>query len=147
MKPILDCRLPGTCHCKVCVRQPPSLRDAASHVLFRHVTILNICFVSHLTSHSTSKCTPYARGGWILRGYTPQFPAITLWSASNTAHTVSHHLTCPVHGVWRNVMTTQLGSREAAITVLPERSDVFSCMHCSRGLFFPRRCSDHPLVQ
>ena len=108
-------------------------------------TTLNICFVSHLTSHSTSTCTPYARGGWILRGYSlPKFPPLLFG-----VHPVPliHHLTCPGHGVWRNVMTTQFKSREAAIKVLSERSDVFWCMHCSRGLFFPKSCSDHPLVQ
>ena len=148
MKPFLDCRLPDTCHCKVCVRQPPSLRDAASHVLFRHV--YNIKYMFRFTFHITFNEYVYAvRSGRvdIERLLPPEFPAITLWCASNTAHTVSHHLTCNGHGVWRNVMTTQFRSREAAIKVLSERSVVFWCMHCSRGLFFPNRCSDHPLVQ
>ena len=51
MKSFLDCRLPDKCHCNVCVRQPPSLRNAASHVLIRHV--YNIKHMFRFTSHIT----------------------------------------------------------------------------------------------
>jgi hypothetical protein len=36
-----NCELPNICHCNICTRQPPSLRDSASHVLFRCVLASN----------------------------------------------------------------------------------------------------------
>ena len=66
-------------------------------------------FTSHHIQRVRVRRTLGEGGYWEV---TPtQFTAITLWCASNTAHTVSHHLTCPGHGVWCNVMTTQFRSR------------------------------------
>ena len=145
MKPLLGCRLPDTCRCNICLRQPPSLRDAVSHVLLKHV--YNIQHMFRFSSHTTFNEYVYAvRTGRvdIERLLPPQFPTITLWCATNTSHTISHHVTCPGKGVWRNKMTTMFKSRAAAVRILSERSEPFQCMHCSRGLFFPTACSDHP---
>ena len=77
MKPFLACRLPDTCHCKVCVRQPPTLRDAASHVLFRHVYEIKHMF--RFTSDITFNQYVYAvRSGRvdIERLLPPNFPPL-----------------------------------------------------------------------
>ena len=145
MKPFLGCRLPDTCHCNICLRQPPFLREAASHVLFKQV--YNIEHMFRFSSHTTFNEYVYAvRSGRVpvTKLLPPQFPSITIWCASNTSHTISHHVTCPGKGVWRSVMTTNLRSREAAVKILSSRSEPFWCMHCSRGLFFPTACSEHP---
>ena len=35
MRDLTGCKAPGICHCKFCVRQPPSVRDLASHTPFK----------------------------------------------------------------------------------------------------------------
>ena len=35
LRPFHNCELPNICHCNICTRQPPSLRDSASHILFK----------------------------------------------------------------------------------------------------------------
>ena len=51
LTPMTNCRLPAACRCNICLRQPPSLRDAASHVLFRNV--YNIQHLFHFCSSTT----------------------------------------------------------------------------------------------
>ena len=112
---------------------------------FRHV--FNIEHLFHLTSHTTFNEYAYAvRLGRVNgeRLLPPEFPYITLRFASNTAQTKSHHLPCPGHGVWNTKMTSKFRSHEAAIRTLSVWTERFWCSHCSRGLFFPPACADHP---
>ena len=37
LRPMVICQLPAACRSNICLRQPPSLHGAASHVLFRQV--------------------------------------------------------------------------------------------------------------
>jgi hypothetical protein len=107
LRPLVGCHLPATCRCTVCLWQPPSLRDAASHVLFRDV--YKIQHVFHLISNTAFNVYVYAvRSGRVdtERLLPPAFPIITLWSATNTSLNSSHHLTCPVHGVWQTSVST-----------------------------------------
>ena len=145
MKPFLGCRLPDTCRCNFCLRQPPKLRDAASHVLFKQ--LYNVEHMFLFTSNTTFNEYVYAvRSGRVplAKLLPPQYPRLTIWCASNTSRTISHHVTCPGKGVWRNVMSTQFRTPVAAVVILASRSEPFWCMHCSRGLFFPTSCAEHP---
>ena len=69
LKPLVHCPIPAACRCNICLRQPPSLHDAASHVLFRHV--YNIQHLLRFGSSTTFNEYVYAyvRGGWMRRGY------------------------------------------------------------------------------
>ena len=74
LKPLVHCPIPAACRCNICLRQPPSLHDAASHVLFRHV--YNIQHLLRFGSSTTFNEYVYAyvRGGWMRRGYSlPNF--------------------------------------------------------------------------
>jgi len=145
LRPHVNCQRPAECRCALCVRQPPSLRDAASHVLFRHTS--NIQHMFCLSSNTSFYEYVYAaRSGRvnIERLLPSSFPLITLWFASNTVLSLSHHLTCPGRGVWDTRMRTQIRGQDAAVRVLCNWSDRFWCMHCSRGLFFPPSCPEHP---
>ena len=144
LRPMINCQLPAACRCNVCLRQPPSLRDAASHVLFRHVYTIRHSF--HLGPNTTFNEYVYAvrsrRVNWE-RLLPPEFPNIRIRCASDTGHTRYHHVTCPGHGVWNVVMMTRFRTREGAIRVLSSWVNRFWCSHCSRGLFFPPACPEH----
>jgi len=103
-------------------------------------------FISIHSRHSLRKKTVHAvRSGRVdvERLLPPEFPLINPWFCFDTFQYKFHH-TCTRSGAWRTTMTTELTSREAAITVLSVWKERFWCAHYSRGLFFPIACSDNP---
>ena len=139
LRHMLNCQLPVACLCNVCLRQPPSLQGAASHVLFRQA--YTICNSFRLRSSTTFNEYVYAvRSGRVdeERLLPPEFPNLRIRCASDTAHTRYHNITCPGHGVWNNVMMTRFRTREGAIKTLSSWFHRFWCSHCSRGCSFRR---------
>jgi len=76
MRDLTGCQAPGTCQCKFCVRQPPSLRDLASYALFKLKFDIS---KFELTVHTTFREYVYAvRSGMvdIDRLLPPEYPSI-----------------------------------------------------------------------
>ena len=98
MRDLTGCQAPCECHCYFCVRQPPSLRDLASHTLFKLKFVIS---KFELTVHTTFKEYAYA----VLSGMVnidrllpPEFPTIRLWFAFDRF--VDKYHTCPNDAPW-----------------------------------------------
>ena len=143
MRDLTGCQAPGICHCKFCVRQPPSLRDLASHTLFKLKFDIS---KFELTVHSTFREYAYDVSSGMVdidRLLPPEHPSIRLWFSCDR-FVDKYQQTCPNDGPWDNRMASEYTSRGAALRTLSVCKDRFWCRHCERGLFFPRSCSIHP---
>ena len=135
-----NCRRPDICHCNICTRQPPSLRDSASHILFRCVLDIR-CF--ELTCYTTYSQYKFAvESGHVddLRLLPPRFSSVEIRFRFRILKE-KFHLHCPGRGEWNTRMEGVFGDMKSAVSLLVSKERLFWCKHCDRGLFFPPDCS------
>ena len=142
MQDLTGCRGPGKCRCNICTRQPSSLRDSASHIIFKFVYGIS---KFELTTHTTFSEYVYAVRSVMVdedRLLPPEFPVILLcFTFDRFVH--KYHRDCPNEGAWDTQLESEFTSRDAALRTLTVWKDRFWCHHCERGLFFPKTCTAH----
>ena len=142
---LCNCRMVWDCDCKVCRRQPPSLRDMCSSIVFGRA---GRSF--RLTPHTTFQ--DYAYG--VERGFAlvshilpPKFPVVRLlFRSSSVCFDRKFHRDSPGEGSWHAQASREFRSEEDAILSLKDiaQKNTFWCSFCDKGLFFPNQCDDHP---
>jgi len=112
-----NCELPNICHCNICTRQPPSLRDSASHILFRCVLDLKRFELTRYTTYSQYKFAVASGRVDDLRLLSPRFPQIEIMLRFLTFENKFHHH-CQGEGEWHKKMEVSFLDMKSAIIVL-----------------------------
>jgi hypothetical protein len=143
VRPYSLCNQPNRCSCTICLRQPPSLHDAASHTLFS-----KRLKYFRLTGQSTYQ--DYVRAAMSRRVYIgkllpTEYPVVRVWCKFDI-NMIQHkfHRRCPGRGTWHAVLSTSYSSPADTVKDLVELKETLWCSHCERGLFIPKTCAIHP---
>ena len=140
---LCNCRMVWDCDCKVCRRQPPSLRDMCSSIVFRAGRSFR------LTPHTTFQEYAYevekgsARVSQLLP---PEFPVVRLFfRSSNVCFDRKFHRDCPGEGPWHAQASRKFRTEEDAISALKDTAQKtrFGVLSAIK-VFFPNQCDDHP---
>jgi hypothetical protein len=147
VRPLRGCVAPIVpCSCRVCRRQPPTLRNQA----LRTVHFLFNIHRFELTRDVTFQQYVFAAGSNrvdTLHQLPPQYPRIVVdcWFGYCKLH--KFHSQClgeDGRDLWRiridHVFRTEL---DAVMTPLGWRNIFFFCIRCSKPLFFPSTCRLH----
>jgi len=134
-----NCELPNTCYCNICTRQPPSLRDSASHILFRCVLDLERFELTRYTTYSQYKFAVASGRVDDLRLLPPRFPQVEIRFRFHTFENKFHHH-CQGEGEWTTQMERSFLDIKSAISGLLSNERLYWCKHCDKGLFFPPDC-------
>jgi len=136
-----NCQLPNTCHCNICVCQPPSPRDSASHILFKCVLDLKRFDLTCYTTYRQYKFAVESGRVDELRLLPPSFPEIELRFRFHTnTFENKFHPHCQGEGEWDTRMEGSFLDMKSAIDSLVSNERHYWCKHCDRGLFFPPDC-------
>ena len=127
-----------TCHCNICVRQPPSLRDSASHILFRCVFDLERFELTCYTTYSQYKFA-VTSGRVDELHLLPHFPRIELRFRCHT-YEDRFHYRCQGELEWGAHLESNFPDMKRAIDNLVSNERQYWCKHCERGLFFIPNC-------
>ena len=134
-----NCELPNICYCNICMRQPPSLRDSASHILFRCVLDLERFELTRYTTYSQYKFAVASGRVDDLRVLPPRFPKVEVRFRFLTFENKFHHH-CQGVGEWNTQMEGSFLDIKSAICSLVSNESFYWCKHCDKGLFFPPDC-------
>jgi len=142
MLPFHECDISLDCECKMCTRHPPSLADAARHVLFNYAL--------HLDRFHLEGDTPYdlylyaARSNQVSQDalLPPEDPVITIWYFNDINSPFKIHRDCLGAGPWINQAERKYESNETLINELIIHKNHFWCHHCDKALFFPLSCME-----
>jgi hypothetical protein len=137
-----DCMRPSTCQCNICTRQPPSLRDSASHILFRCVLDLKRFELTCYTTYNQYKFAVESGHVDDLHLLPPRFSSVEIRFHFKTFEK-RFHLHCPGIGEWNTRMEGVFSDMKSAISLLVTNETFYWCRHCDRGLFFPPDCEHH----
>ena len=111
-----DCRLSDDCDCNVCRRQPPSLRNICSSIIFLKDSSFQ------LTPYTTFEEYVYAvelGAALIFRFLPPEFPQIRLWFRYDSFDR-KFNRDCPGEGSWHAQISREFSSIEDAISALKD---------------------------
>jgi hypothetical protein len=138
LRPYSGCIRPdrGSCFCNICIRQPPSLLDSASHILFQCVLDLERFELNCFTTYAQYRYAVQSGRVDDLRLLPPEFPFIRIWCRFHTFEN-KHHDGCPGRGEWTTEMMAAFVNVEAAVQNLVNNERQYWCSHCDKGLFFP----------
>ena len=130
---LCDCRMISDCDCNVCRRQPPSLRNICSSIVFRKDSSFR------LTPYMTFEEYVYAVElgfALVFQVLPPEFPKVRLWFRYDSFDG-KFHRDCPSEGSWHAQISREFSSVEDAILALKdtEQKDTFWCSSCNKGLF------------
>jgi len=141
LRPFHNCELPNICHCNICVRQSPSLRDSASHILFRCVLDLERFELTCYTTYSQYKFAVMSGRVDELHLLPPHFPRIEL-KFRYYYHTYEDrfHHRCQGELEWDAHLERNFLDMKTAIDNLLSDERQYWCKHCERGLFFLPKC-------
>jgi hypothetical protein len=139
LRPFLNCELPPTCRCNICKREPPSLRDLASNVLFKCVLDLERFELTCFTTYSQYKFAVESGRVDELHLLPPNFPRIVL-RFRFTVNKGRFHSDCQDGLEWDTRMEGIFAYMKSAIDSLVSNEHQFWCRHCQRGLFFFPNC-------
>jgi hypothetical protein len=126
LKPYSFCKLPDACTCTICNRQPPSLHNIASHLLFsgrlRYFRFTANTTYQEYVRAAVSCCVEPER---LLP---PEYPSIRIWFRFDT---FSHkfHRDCPGRGTWHTEMGKRYSSHADIIRDLVELYETMWCNH------------------
>jgi len=139
IRPFSTCVLPEICNCNICMRQPPSLRDSASHILFKFILDLRRFELTSYTTYSQYKFA--VESGYVdeLGLLPPFFPRILVRFKFRTFEDKFHHQ-CRNELEWDILMESTFPNMRAAIDALVSNESLYWCKHCNRGLFFHPDC-------
>ena len=112
-----NCELPNTFHCNICLRQPPSPRDSASHILFKCVLDLERFELTCYTTYSQYKFAVASGLVDDLRLLPPRFPQVEIRFRFHTFENKFHHH-CQGEGEWHKKMEVSFLDMKSAIIVL-----------------------------
>jgi hypothetical protein len=145
LRPHNNCNRPDNCYCDICKRQPPSLHDSASHILFRCVLDIERF---ELTSYITYGQYTYAvQSGRVdnFRLLPPEFPFIRiLYKFHGDMLDDRYHDHCANNTEFDATIRTSFVDIETAVQSLVRYKRHYRCKHCERGLFFfPPTCPHH----
>jgi hypothetical protein len=123
------------------VCQPPSLRDSASHILFKCLLDLKRFDLTCYTTYSQYKFAVESGRVDELRLLPPRFPEIELRFHFHTS-TIENkfHQHCQGEGEWDTRMEGSFLDIKSAIDSLVSNERHYGCKHCDRRLFFPPDC-------
>jgi len=141
LRPFHNCELSNTCHCNICVCQPPSLRPSASHILFRCVLDLERFELTCYTTYSQYKFAVTSGRVDELHLLPPRFPRIEIrfryhW---DTYEERFHHR-CQGELEWYAHLQNNFPDMKTAIDTLASKEWEYWCKRCERGLFFLPDC-------
>jgi hypothetical protein len=112
-----DCMRPANCQCIICTRQPPSLRDSASHILFNCVLDLERFNLTCYTTYSQYKFAAGSGRVDELSLLPPRFPVVEVRFRFLTFEE-RFHLHCPGRGYWNTRMEGVFGDIKSTIALL-----------------------------
>jgi len=137
-----NCELPNTFHCNICLRQPPSPRDSASHILFKCVLDLERFELTCYTTYSQYKFAVASGLVDDLRLLPPRFPEIEVMFRFHKFDTFENkfHQHCQGVGECNTRMEGNFLDVKSAIDSLVSNERHYWCKHCDRGFFFPPDC-------
>ena len=93
-----NCRLPENCSCNICRRQPPSLRNIRSAIVFRNDRRFELTVNTTFGEYVYAVELGAARLGQLLP---PEFPTIRLWFRYDSFDR-KFHRNCPGEGSWHD---------------------------------------------
>jgi len=135
--------LPNIFYCNICTCQPPSLRDSASHILFRRVLDLERFELTRYTTYSQYKLAVESGRVDDLRLLHPRFPQVEIRFRFLTVENIFHHHYQGV-GEWNAQMGGSFLDTKSAISSLVSNERLYWCKRCDKGLFFPPDCPHTP---
>ena len=139
LRPFHNCELPNICHCNICTRQPPSLRDSASHILFKWVLDLERFELTCYTTYSQYDFAIVSGRVDELHLLPPNFPRIVIRFRFRTFENRFHHH-CQGELEWNTRMEGKFLDMKSAIDSLDSKERQFWCEHCDKGFFFLPDC-------
>jgi hypothetical protein len=144
LQPFNNCNQPDRCSCDICRRQPPSLLNSASYILFRFVLDLERF---ELNCYTTYPQYQYAvQSGCVddMRPLPPEFPFMRIrCTFSRHAPNDRYHYHCPGRADIGAKLRANFETVAAAIQCLLIDERLCWCKHCERGLFFLQTCGHH----
>jgi len=142
LRPYHNCDLPDACRCNICVCQPPSLRDSASHILFRYVLDLERFELTQDTTYSQYRFAVMSGRVDELHLLPPRFPHIQIkfrhhWDSYEEER---FHYHCRGELEYYAHLEKNFPNMQTAIDTLVSNECEYWCKHCERGLFFLPDC-------
>jgi hypothetical protein len=141
LRPYMDCVVPEEpCNCKVCVRQPPTLRDMASRTLFSLCLRPERFELTREVIHSEFVHAIHSERAQVERCLPPGFPTLTLHFTYQYCSHLPFHPWCNPTLPWHATVRRTFDSPEEAFSELYSRRDLYWCTWCEKPLFFPTNC-------
>jgi len=143
LRPYHYCVHPDICRCNICVRNPPSLRDSASHTLFTCVLDIELFELTHNTTYTQYRFAVTSGRVDELHLLPPRFPRMEIrfrYDWNSFEERFHHHC----QGGLENYahLQSNFPDMKTAIDTLASNRGGYWCKHCERGLFFLPEC-DH----
>jgi hypothetical protein len=130
--------------CTICLRQPPSLHDMASHSLFSKR--LKYFRFTGQTTYQDYVRAAMSHPVHIEKLPPPEYPVVRVWCKFDI-NMIQHkfHRICPGRVTWHAELSTEYATTADAVKDLVELKETLWCSHCERGLFIPKTCATHAL--
>jgi hypothetical protein len=117
--PLNNCNYSDNCQCDICRRQPPSLLDSASHILFRCVLDIERFELNSYTTYPQYKYAVQSGRVHDIRLLPPEFPFIQIrCSFSRHAFDAKFHAHCPAREDFNATLRASFVNIETAVQCL-----------------------------
>lgn len=139
-----SCRAPEACSCTMCCRRPPSLRAAATRVVYTLTFNLERFVLSVDTTYN--EYVYAANSGQVnaMSLLPPTYPDVVVcFYYHRTTPLLWMHRRCPGAGPWNCAHRRTYTDMAQALEELISDRDRFWCGFCHKPLFFPPRCDVH----
>jgi hypothetical protein len=136
VQPYTHCSLPNECSCTICVRQPPSLHDTASHTLFSKR--LKYFRLTGQTTYQDYVRAALSQRVHIRKLLPPEYSMVRVWCKfSKNMFQYKFHRECLGQGTWHAELSRAYSSPAEEVKDLAELKETLWCSHCDSSKWPP----------
>jgi hypothetical protein len=145
--PFTSCVAPGEpCQCKICRRQPPTLKDLASHFMFTLTCNLERFEVTRDVTFRQYVYTVSSGRPMVRCVLTPGFPHITLSFRYRCCSQHPYHPQCAIDAPWQVSASRLFETELDAVRALCSYGEQYWRSFCEKILFLPVICYVHGAI-